>query len=144
MAEGNLLTCYNKGCGQKFDPAISKDDSCTFHPGVPIFHDAYKSWSCCKKKSTDFTEFLNFKGCMVSSHNPEKPTEEKPEVDKATANDIVEYRAPIQQAMDRPVFESPLTIIEPQVCIQFFQLNRIDLLKIVLMVMLVISRWPPV
>ena len=34
-------------------------DSCAHHPGVPVFHDAYKGWSCCKKKCTDFTEFLN-------------------------------------------------------------------------------------
>jgi hypothetical protein len=39
-------------------------DSCTFHPGAPFFHDAYKGWSCCKKKCTDFTEFLNIKVCI--------------------------------------------------------------------------------
>lgn len=35
--------------------------SCVYHPGEPFFHDAYKGWSCCKKKCTDFTEFLNIK-----------------------------------------------------------------------------------
>lgn len=35
--------------------------SCVYHPGDPFFHDAYKGWSCCKKKCTDFTEFLNIK-----------------------------------------------------------------------------------
>jgi hypothetical protein len=54
------LMCYNKGCGQKFRVEINVEDVCQFHPGAPIFHDAYKSWSCCSKKSTDFTEFLNF------------------------------------------------------------------------------------
>ena len=34
-------------------------DVCQFHPGVPVFHDALKGWSCCPKRSTDFTEFLN-------------------------------------------------------------------------------------
>ena len=39
---------------------VSKlSDSCHYHPGVPVFHDALKGWSCCKKRSTDFTEFLN-------------------------------------------------------------------------------------
>ena len=32
-----------------------------YHSGAPVFHDAYKSWSCCEKKTTDFTEFLNIK-----------------------------------------------------------------------------------
>lgn len=34
-------------------------ESCRHHSGEPVFHDAYKGWSCCKKKCTDFTEFLN-------------------------------------------------------------------------------------
>lgn len=34
-------------------------DCCRYHPGGPVFHDAIKRWSCCKKSSTDFTEFLN-------------------------------------------------------------------------------------
>lgn len=45
-------------------------DSCVFHPGDPFFHDAYKGWSCCKKKCTDFTEFLNIKVIYIwNSHN---------------------------------------------------------------------------
>ena len=39
----------------------SSTDACEYHPGAPIFHDAYKGWSCCNKKSTDFTTFLNTK-----------------------------------------------------------------------------------
>lgn len=46
-------------------------ESCKYHPGVPVFHDAYKGWSCCNKKSVDFTEFLNFKGCTLSEHSNE-------------------------------------------------------------------------
>ncbi|XP_034637767.1 uncharacterized protein LOC117882976 isoform X2 [Trachemys scripta elegans] len=38
-------------------------DSCVYHPGVPIFHDALKGWSCCKKRTTDFSEFLSIKVC---------------------------------------------------------------------------------
>lgn len=34
-----------------------------------MFHDAYKGWSCCNKKSVDFTEFLNIKGCTKSKHS---------------------------------------------------------------------------
>uniref|UniRef100_A0A3Q3QRH2 Uncharacterized protein n=1 Tax=Monopterus albus TaxID=43700 RepID=A0A3Q3QRH2_MONAL len=69
------LLCYNKGCGQKYDPDQNKDDSCLFHPGVPIFHDALKGWSCCKKRTTDFSEFLAIKGCTRGRHSNEKPQE---------------------------------------------------------------------
>lgn len=44
-------------------------DECCHHPGAPVFHDAYKGWSCCNKKSVDFTEFLNIKGCTMSKHS---------------------------------------------------------------------------
>ncbi|NXK85915.1 CHRD1 protein, partial [Formicarius rufipectus] len=50
-------------------------DSCLYHPGVPIFHDALKGWSCCKKRTTDFSEFLSIKGCTKGFHSNEKPPE---------------------------------------------------------------------
>ncbi|XP_033507588.1 cysteine and histidine-rich domain-containing protein 1 [Epinephelus lanceolatus] len=75
------LLCYNKGCGLKYDADKNKDDSCLFHPGVPIFHDALKGWSCCKKRTTDFSEFLSIKGCTRGRHSNEKPQEPlRPEV----------------------------------------------------------------
>ncbi|XP_076202930.1 integrin beta-1-binding protein 2 [Aptenodytes patagonicus] len=67
--------CYNKGCGQRFDPEQNAKDSCLYHPGIPIFHDALKGWSCCKKRTTDFSEFLSIKGCTKGFHSKEKPPE---------------------------------------------------------------------
>ncbi|XP_071614126.1 cysteine and histidine-rich domain-containing protein 1-like isoform X2 [Heliangelus exortis] len=69
------LLCYNKGCGQRFDPEHNTKDSCQYHPGVPIFHDALKGWSCCKKRTTDFSDFLSIKGCTKGFHCKEKPPE---------------------------------------------------------------------
>ncbi|CAJ0948979.1 unnamed protein product [Ranitomeya imitator] len=56
--QDHYLLCYNKGCGQRFLPDSNAADSCLFHPGYPIFHDALKGWSCCRKRTTDFSEFL--------------------------------------------------------------------------------------
>ncbi|XP_022647802.1 cysteine and histidine-rich domain-containing protein 1-like isoform X1 [Varroa destructor] len=67
--------CYNKGCAQNFDENENKYDACRYHPGVPVFHDVYKGWSCCNKKTIDFTEFLNIKGCSVGPHSSVKPPE---------------------------------------------------------------------
>uniref|UniRef100_A0A673JHB9 Zgc:92429 n=1 Tax=Sinocyclocheilus rhinocerous TaxID=307959 RepID=A0A673JHB9_9TELE len=75
------LLCYNRGCGGRFDADKNSDDACQFHPGVPIFHDALKGWSCCKKRTTDFSEFLSIKGCTRGRHSNEKPQEPlRPEV----------------------------------------------------------------
>lgn len=75
------LLCYNKGCGEKFDADKNKEDACLFHSGVPIFHDALKGWSCCKKRTTDFSEFLSILGCTRGRHSNVKPQEPlRPEV----------------------------------------------------------------
>ena len=83
--------CYNKGCGQKFDPERNVDggftnadfvllhcisDACRHHPGPAYFHDAYKIWQCCDKKFTDFTAWLEYPGCTRGKHNSEKPAED--------------------------------------------------------------------
>ena len=57
---------------------------CRHHPGVPVFHDALKGWSCCSRRSTDFTEFLNIPGCTNGRHSNEKP----PEPEKKPAAEV--------------------------------------------------------
>lgn len=75
------VLCYNRSCGKRFDPDNNPDDACLFHPGVPVFHDALKGWSCCKRRTTDFSDFLSIKGCSRGPHNSEKPAEAvQPEV----------------------------------------------------------------
>lgn len=103
-------------------------DKCCFHPGAPIFHDAYKGWSCCNKKSTDFTEFLNFKGCTSGKHSNEKPIEPEkktePEIDMPQPVE----RKPITPVSQRPDFESPCTKLEPIVNPSFKkQMDELDL-----------------
>lgn len=84
---------------------------------MPFFHDAYKGWSCCKKKSVDFTEFLNIKGCELSKHSnvkppePEKPT--KPIIEDETRKEIREPVKP--SALKRPPFNSELTRLIPTI-----------------------------
>lgn len=115
--DSELLLCYNKGCGQKYDPNKNTPESCIHHPGAPFFHDAYKGWSCCKKKCTDFTEFLNIKGCSKSYHSNVKPAEpEKPPVDKTKSDEVIEYvapRPPETPALERPPFDTPLVVMKP-------------------------------
>lgn len=83
---------------------------------MPYFHDAYKGWSCCKKKSVDFTEFLNIKGCEVSKHSNQKP----PEPEKPNKDVVVEEPPPmpspvVHSSLERVDFNSPLTLIQPTV-----------------------------
>ncbi|KAG0726417.1 Cysteine and histidine-rich domain-containing protein [Chionoecetes opilio] len=108
-----LAQCYNKGCGLKFILEENDEAACEHHPGAPIFHDAYKGWSCCNKRSTDFTTFLNTKGCTKGRHNPEKPPEpHKAKVDPNSRDEVITVVAPthtsrIPDALPRPHFDSP-------------------------------------
>ncbi|KOC69964.1 Cysteine and histidine-rich domain-containing protein [Habropoda laboriosa] len=117
--EATLLHCYNRGCGKMFHPNDNKEGDCIHHPGYPIFHDAYKGWSCCNKKCTDFTEFLNIKGCTKSCHSNVKPPEpEKPAVDKSKSSETVEVIAQSLNngpALERPPFNTPQITLTPTV-----------------------------
>jgi len=103
------VLCYNRGCGKTYDPESNADDSCTFHPGMPFFHETYKGWNCCNKKSTDFTEFLNIKGCTVAKHSNIKPPEpEKPQEIIEVPVVVEEVRAPMYVPKERPSADVPL------------------------------------
>ncbi|KAM8977672.1 cysteine and histidine-rich domain-containing protein 1 [Pelodytes ibericus] len=85
--------CYNRGCGQRYDPDSNPQDSCTYHPGVPVFHDALKGWSCCKRRTTDFSDFLSIVGCTKGPHSNEKPPEPvKPEVKTSEKKDLADLK----------------------------------------------------
>lgn len=117
-----LVNCYNRGCGQKFDPTNNTEDTCIHHPGVPFFHDAYKGWTCCNKKSVDFTEFLNIKGCTQAKHSNQKPPEpEKPKQDLIMDEEppAPKIPEPIKSTLQRPPWESPMTTMEPIVAPAF-------------------------
>ncbi|XP_013776520.1 cysteine and histidine-rich domain-containing protein 1-like [Limulus polyphemus] len=111
----NWLLCYNKGCGKKYKSDENTSESCLHHPGAPFFHDAYKGWSCCNKKTTDFTDFLNMKGCTKSYHSNVKPVEPAKQI-KETSNssegkETVVQKAcqpQCQQPLERPSEESPV------------------------------------
>ncbi|KAG1649409.1 Cysteine and histidine-rich domain-containing protein 1 [Nymphon striatum] len=84
--------------------------SCTYHPGNPFFHDAYKSWSCCNKKTIDFSDFLNTKGCAKGLHSNVKPKEpEKPKPVKDESSKEISYTPPVQKPMERPSEDMPVT-----------------------------------
>ncbi|KAM6909564.1 cysteine and histidine-rich domain-containing protein 1 [Xenentodon cancila] len=132
------LLCYNKGCGETFDPDKNQDDSCLFHPGIPIFHDALKGWSCCRKRTTDFSEFLSIKGCTRGRHSNVKPQEPlKPAVSsekgemKHTADQEIIYQGPKSAEKlqrERPSSEEPMTKLPHKVSASLAQvLEKLDI-----------------
>ncbi|RXG68155.1 Cysteine and histidine-rich domain-containing protein [Armadillidium vulgare] len=104
-----IYICYNKGCGMKFKKSENNEDSCCYHAGAPIFHDAYKGWSCCNKRSTDFTTFLNTKGCTKGKHNPVKPEEPiKPKPDSMYKDEVITVCPPKSVSLERPDYNTAM------------------------------------
>uniref|UniRef100_A0A8C6SXN9 Cysteine and histidine-rich domain-containing protein 1 n=1 Tax=Neogobius melanostomus TaxID=47308 RepID=A0A8C6SXN9_9GOBI len=99
--------CYNKGCGQRFDPENNPEDGCTHHPGVPVFHDALKGWSCCKRRTTDFSDFLSIVGCTKGPHNKRKP--------KPKFNEYIISAPKPQDQINRPSPDEPMVRLQHKV-----------------------------
>ena len=58
-------TCRRRGCNAS-SPAgneSSPPKECFHHPGVALFHEGSKGWTCCKKRVLEFDEFMQIEGC---------------------------------------------------------------------------------
>jgi len=68
--------CKNSGCTEVYTGLDYDDSICSHHPGVPIFHEGCKYWSCCERKTSDFSSFLEQAGCARGSHKWKTPPSE--------------------------------------------------------------------
>ncbi|CAM8987657.1 unnamed protein product [Rhodiola kirilowii] len=71
------LRCQRIGCNATFTEDQNPEGSCRYHAS-PLFHDGTKEWSCCKKRSHDFSLFLEIPGCTKGKHTTEKPVLAQP------------------------------------------------------------------
>ena len=57
-------TCRRKACGQQYT-GDRESENCVFHPGVPVFHEGSKGYTCCKRRVLEFDEFMRIGGCQT-------------------------------------------------------------------------------
>ncbi|KAK2065100.1 chord-domain-containing protein [Colletotrichum caudatum] len=63
-------TCRRKACSATFHKGASRDgESCVHHPGVPIFHEGSKGYSCCKRRVLEFDQFMKIEGCKTKNRH---------------------------------------------------------------------------
>eukprot|EP00124_Ichthyophonus_hoferi_P000992 Ihof_evm4s44 gene=Ihof_evmTU4s44 len=55
-------------CKSEFTERNNPPNGCKFHPGVPLFHEGAKGWSCCRRTVWDFDDFLTLEPCTSGSH----------------------------------------------------------------------------
>ncbi|CAM1507202.1 Fc.00g068430.m01.CDS01 [Cosmosporella sp. VM-42] len=60
--------CKRRTCGAKYKKGSSRDsEECVHHPGVPIFHEGSKGYSCCKRRVLEFDQFMKIEGCKTKN-----------------------------------------------------------------------------
>lgn len=62
--------CRRRTCGHKYTKGAAREgEQCTHHPGVPIFHEGSKGYSCCKRRVLEFDQFLKIEGCRTKDRH---------------------------------------------------------------------------
>lgn len=61
-------SCKNNGCTVSYQSEETNYSECVHHPGMPVFHEGMKYWSCCQRKTSDFSVFVAQKGCETGRH----------------------------------------------------------------------------
>lgn len=81
--------CARKGCGKEYDKDANTEESCSHHPGDPVFHEGLKSWSCCNavnKPVLEFDQFMQIPGCAIGPHLEHVPQNQAPKPPSSAAN----------------------------------------------------------
>lgn len=62
--------CRRRGCKEKYRKGSDRsNEKCVHHPGVPIFHEGSKGYTCCKRRVLEFDEFLRIEGCTTKDRH---------------------------------------------------------------------------
>jgi hypothetical protein len=68
IADGKI--CRRKACGQSYKAGQSRaGEKCVHHPGVPVFHEGSKGYTCCKRRVLEFDQFMKIEGCKTSDRH---------------------------------------------------------------------------
>ncbi|RKF56979.1 Cysteine and histidine-rich domain-containing protein 1 [Erysiphe neolycopersici] len=59
--------CKRRSCGEKYNGGSRCNELCCYHPGVPIFHEGSKGYTCCKRRVLEFDEFMKIVGCKTKN-----------------------------------------------------------------------------
>ncbi|KAL1864369.1 hypothetical protein VTK73DRAFT_5958 [Phialemonium thermophilum] len=62
--------CRRRGCHATYSKGQSRDgEKCVYHPGIPIFHEGSKGYSCCKRRVLEFDQFMKIEGCKTKDRH---------------------------------------------------------------------------
>jgi len=105
------MRCSRKGCGREF--TADDTESCTFHPGAPVFHEGLKSWSCCSevyKPVLEFDEFMKIPGCTQTDRHTSEARVENSKPSSSANLTVMETKPDGQEVYSS---NAPIPPVEP-------------------------------
>ncbi|KAG9246313.1 HSP20-like chaperone [Calycina marina] len=63
IPKGNI--CRRRACEVLYEGKDRAGEMCMHHPGIPIFHEGSKGYTCCKRRVLEFDEFMRIEGCKT-------------------------------------------------------------------------------
>ncbi|KAE9980905.1 hypothetical protein BLS_008095 [Venturia inaequalis] len=112
-------TCRRKGCEVTYNGS-REEEVCVHHPGVPLFHEGSKGYTCCKRRVLEFDQFLKLEGCKTKNRHlfvgAKKTGEEKVDTVRndfyQTSTSVIAsfYLKKVDKEKSTVKFSSPTTI----------------------------------
>ncbi|ORY62214.1 Pyruvate/Phosphoenolpyruvate kinase-like domain-containing protein [Pseudomassariella vexata] len=115
--------CRRKTCNvaYKKGQVRSNDEQCVHHPGVPIFHEGSKGYSCCKRRVLEFDQFMKIEGCKISPrHLFVGSGQDKKKGNGVVSNSAGESGEELLDTVRHDFYQTPSTVIAS------FFLKKID------------------
>lgn len=84
--------CRRRACGASYSKGAGRSDqeNCVHHPGVPIFHEGSKGYTCCKRRVLDFDDFMKIEGCKTKPRHLFVGSGKKEKASAAGAEELLE------------------------------------------------------
>ncbi|CDZ97717.1 Zn2-binding protein Melusin/RAR1, contains CHORD domain [Phaffia rhodozyma] len=93
-------SCKRRSCLDTYSSDDQDGGECWYHPGIPIFREGSKGFTCCKRRTLEFDEFLKIKGCRLAKAHlwvGAKPKEADLSAERELVNARVDhYQTPSQ------------------------------------------------
>ncbi|PSR92405.1 HSP20-like chaperone [Coniella lustricola] len=100
--------CRRRACGASYTKGAaggrSDQENCVHHPGVPIFHEGSKGYTCCKRRVLDFDDFMKIGGCKTKPRHMFVGSGKKEKASASGAEELLE-------AVRTDFYQTPTSVI---------------------------------
>ncbi|RFU76970.1 zinc-binding [Trichoderma arundinaceum] len=120
--------CRRKACGAKYKKGSAREgEECVHHPGVPIFHEGSKGYSCCKRRVLEFDQFMKIEGCKTKEKHLFVGSGKKDKAESGNEEILTTVRHDFYQTPTQVIASYFLKKIKKEIAKVDFKSKEIDL-----------------